>query len=214
MRRRVIRGVVVVLVLAAAWLVAGRWGALLIDEVHTARLATLYATPIGWDGNSFQLSARVTGTLGPSGLWLSPFRWDSPQERVTMQVDADGNLVLIEGGRRFVMGKRAGTMLDTDQMPAFEGDPDDKTMFTLDLGLVSWPTPLDINWMGGRSPLWRRYLYGHLLWEKASGARLDLYWRYEQGYYSEGGWGWADPMGGLVRVDIRPRGHDSYATFD
>jgi len=39
---------------------------------------------------------------------------------------------------------------------------------------------------------------------KASGARLDMLWRYEQGYFSEGGWGWANPLGGLVRVDIRP----------
>jgi hypothetical protein len=82
-------------------------------------------------------------------------------------------------------------------------EPGETTSITPDLSVVSWPTPLDINRMGGRSPSWRRYLYCRLSWVKASGARLDMLWRYEQGYFSEGGWGLANPPGGLVRVDIQ-----------
>ena len=205
MRKLLIRGAVVVVVLAAVWLVAGRWCALLIDELHTTRLGTLASYSIGWDGSWFRFVPAIPGSLRPSDdPWLSPFRWDRPEEMVKMQVDPDGRLVLVAGERRFVLGKRAGMLFGSDSIPAFEPEPGDTTSITLDLSVVSWPTPLDVNWLGGRSPSWRRYLYCRLSWVKASGARLDMLWRYEQGYFSEGGWGWVNPLGGLVRVDIRP----------
>ncbi|HME24259.1 MAG TPA: hypothetical protein VKI44_23500 [Acetobacteraceae bacterium] len=197
-RKVLILSGVAVVVLAAVWLVAGRWCALVIDTIHTTRLATPLSYRIGWDGSWFRLD-YIPGTLKPADPWLSPFRWDSPQERVSMKVDPDGHLVLIEGERQFVLGKRAGAMSESDPTPVFEAEPGDTTSITLDLSLVSFPTPLDVNWLGGRSPSWKRYLYCHLSWTKASGARLDMLWRYEQGFYHEGGWGWTNPLGGLVQ---------------
>lgn len=58
------------------------------------------------------------------------------------------------GERRFVLGKRAGTLFGSDSIPAFKPEPGDRTSITLDLSVASWPTPLDVNWMGGRSPSW------------------------------------------------------------
>src|SRR4051794_33016488 len=148
-RKILIRIGVGVVVFAAVWLFAGRWCALAIDTIHTARLATTLSYRIGWDGSWFRLDSGIPGTLKPKDPWLSPFRWDSPQQRVSVKVDPDERLVLIEGGRRFVLGKRAGTMSDSDPTPAFEAEPGDVTSITVDLSLVSFPTPLDINWLGG-----------------------------------------------------------------
>ena len=105
-RTVLIRSGVAVVVLASVWLVTGRWCALVIDTIHTTRLATLPSYRIGWDGSWFRLDSGIPGTLKPKDPWLSPFRWDSPQQRVSMKVDPDGHLVLIEGGRQFVLGKR------------------------------------------------------------------------------------------------------------
>ncbi len=204
MRKFLIPGAVVVVVFAM-WLVAGRWCALLIDELHTTRLATLGSYSIGWDGSWFRFGAGIPGSLRPSqDPWLSPYRWDSPEEMVKLRVEPDGSLVIMAAERRFVLGKRAGMLSGNDSIPAFEPEPGDTTSITLDLSVVSWPIVLDVNWMGGQSPSWRRYLYCRLTSVKSSGARLDMLWRYEQGYFREGGWGWANPMGGLVRADIRP----------
>src|SRR3954447_5824081 len=98
-RKVLIRTGVAVIVLAAVWLVAGRWCALVIDTIHTTRLATPPSYRIRWGGSRFSLHPRLPGPLAPKGPWLSPFRWDSPQQRVSMKVNPDGHLVLIEGGR-------------------------------------------------------------------------------------------------------------------
>jgi hypothetical protein len=48
---------------------------------------------------------------------------------------------------------------------------------------------------------WARYLYWHLSWTKADGARLDTLARFKQNY--ESGSGWNDPgAASLVRLDI------------
>jgi hypothetical protein len=49
---------------------------------------------------------------------------------------------------------------------------------------------------------WIRHLYYRLFWTKASGARLAMVWRCEQGYDGTNGWhnfGFAE----LVQVKIR-----------
>ena len=93
-------------------------------------------------------------------------------------------------------------------------DPErgDTTSITLDRGVASWPTPLHITCCGslgggGSWYPWARYLYWHLSWTKADGARLDMLARFEQNY--ESGSGWNDPgAASLVRLDIRPARRD------
>ena len=50
---------------------------------------------------------------------------------------------------------------------------------------------------------WLHHLYYHLYWEKASGARVDMVWRCEEGWERISGWhsfGFAE----VIQVEIRP----------
>src|SRR5208282_3075137 len=74
--------------------------------------------------------------------------------------------------------------------------------FTLNLRA----TPFEMNFMTGKSPSWRRNLYYRLVWKKASGAKLVMVWRFEQGFYPDDGWtsGTMSREGstGLLQVDV------------
>ncbi len=76
-----------------------------------------------------------------------------------------------------------GTPQDDEKpMPAFAPGPGDTMSAALDRSLLSWPAPYRINWMTGYTPSWQRYIYHRFSWTKASGARLDILWRYRQDY--------------------------------
>jgi hypothetical protein len=65
--------------------------------------------------------------------------------------------------------------------------------------------PFETNFMTGVVPHWKRNAYCRLRWIKQNGAKLDMLWRLEQGYYREGGWTPADINHiaiGLVRTSI------------
>ena len=76
----------------------------------------------------------------------------------------------------------------------------------IERSMLSWPTPLEINFMSGHSPSWKRHLYYRLVWEKSDGGRLEMVWRYEQYFYEDWASGFMTRAGttGLIHVDIRP----------
>ena len=113
----------------------------------------------------------------------------------------------IDPARQFVVQTgprdRAGTRrnsLGVRPLPA------DRARFQIERSMLSWPTPLEINFMTGHSPSWKRHLYYRLIWEKPDGSRLEMVWRYEQYYYDDWASGFMTRAGvtGLIRVDIRP----------
>jgi hypothetical protein len=213
-RRCLLRGALAVVVLAVSWFFTARWCSLLIDRIYTAPLATLQSNPIGWNGIWLQFGAGLPGLIGPKG-WNGPDLLEGAHivdlsgpgpdyTRVAdLQVNPQDQLVLTANGRRFVLGSRAGTLPGDDEpVPAFAADPGDATSVTLRRSLLSWPTPFDFNFVTGQSPSWVRHLYYRLYWTKADGARLDMFWRGEQGYDVVNGWHAAGSA--LIRVEIRP----------
>jgi hypothetical protein len=116
--------------------------------------------------------------------------------------------VLIDGGRRFVLGRCPCAVADHGYAPPIDPEAGDTASITLDRGLASWPTPFNVSCCGslgggGSWYPWRRYLYWQLSWTKADGTRLDMLARFEQNY--ENGSGWNDPgAASLVRFGIRP----------
>lgn len=219
MRSFLIRGGIAVIALVGLWLFTARQLSLLIGRVFTVPLATLPASPLGWNGTYLQVGARVDGSEGPKGGWnggelqtgshilglSGPGPGYAPA--ATLAVDSGDRLVLAAGGQSFVLGSRAGTMPGGDgTIPAFSAEPGDATSVTLERGLLSWPT-LDLNFMTGQSPSWARHLYYRLSWQKGSGARLDMLWRFEQGFDPVNGWrspGTTDDTTELIRVEIWP----------
>ena len=211
MRRLLIRSVLAVLALAillVAWVAVGPWWARALDAIHTTRLATATSFSIRKFSGSFHLFPGCDGGPLPEAEGFSSWDWGNPLELVRMQLDPGGVLVLVDGDRRFVLGRCPCAIEDHGYTPKIEPEPGDTTTITLDRGVASWPTPFHASCCGslgggGSWYPWARYLYWHLSWTKTNGARLDVFARFKQNY--ESGSGWNDPgAASLVRLDIRP----------
>ncbi len=198
MRSLLIRGGIAIAALAVLWLFAARSLSLLVDQIATARVASLAASPLAWNGAYFVIGSRILGLAAP-GL----------AQAIDPRIDAGGRLILSTGAESIVLGSRVGP----DALPAtFASEPGDETSFTIERSWLSWPTPFELNVMTGRSPSWRRNRYYRLSWTKRSGARLELLWRFEQYYYAGDGWAGGDMIrpgsSGLIRATISPAARD------
>ena len=84
--------------------------------------------------------------------------------------------------------------------------PTDQAFLVTRHSVLSWPNPVDFNFMTGRAPSWKRHIYYEVRWKKASGAKLEMLWRYEQFFYPGSGWATGfmtrESSTGLVRIDI------------
>jgi hypothetical protein len=219
MRSFLIRGAVVLIILAVLWLFTARQLSLLIDRVFTVPLASLPATPLGWNGVHLQFGAAPAGVDGPKGGWngdqlgtgAHALDLEGPGPGypavATATVDTDNRLALSTLGHSLVLGSQVGALSGADgPIAAYAAEPGDVASLTLERSWLSWPV-FELNFMTGRPPTWRRHLYYRLAWKKRSGARLDMLWRFEQGFYPADGWtapGSRDGATGLVRAEIRP----------
>jgi hypothetical protein len=210
MRRVLIRGGVAVVLLAVLWYFASRWCALAVDQFYTPRLASLNNAPIGWNGTWLQIGTGFFDKVLPNG-YRADFTAPADYKQIArFIVDADNRLVFVKDDARFVLGPRAGTLLDPTlpdgekPMPAFAPGPGDAMSAAIDRSLLSWPAPLfRFNWMTGYTPSWQRYIYQRFAWTKPSGARLDILWRYRQDYDGVNGWT-GMMLNDLIRIEIRP----------
>jgi hypothetical protein len=116
-----------------------------------------------------------------------------------MKIDPAGEFVVQTPGHAIVLGR-------VDDSLGIKPSAGDKARFDIEHSMMSWPTPLAINFMTGHSPAWKRHVYYRLIWEKPDGARLEMVWRYEQWFYEDWASGFMTTPGttGLIRVDIRP----------
>jgi hypothetical protein len=218
MRSLLIRGALATVAVAALWLVTARWCSLLVDQVATVRLGNLSASPVGWNGAFLQFGDGAEGVQGPKGwdgadLLTGAHILDSTGPRpdykqaAAISVDATDRLVIAAGASRFTLGSRAGALTSGDgPIPAFAADPDDVASLVLERSWLSWPTPMDLNFLTGQGSSWRRHLYYRLSWKKKSGAELEMLWRFEQGFDPVNRWraaGNGDGATGLIQVDIR-----------
>jgi hypothetical protein len=204
--RLVLIGAGVVAALALLWLPTARLISLLVDRAFTVASGGAPASPVGWDG----VDLRFPGAAQASSLTLEG---PAPAyaQVATATVGPDRRLVLSTHGRSIVLGATAGAMADPGStppvsIPVFAAEPGDAAQLTFQRSWLSWPV-FELNFMTGRAPSWRRSCYYRLVWTKRSGQRLDLVWRYEQGFYAGSGWGSPSETGGatgLIRAEITP----------
>ena len=199
-------------ILALAWIVAGPWWALALDAIHTTCLATVSSFSIRQYSGFFRFFPDRDGMPLPGAEGFTGYDWGNPLENVDIELEPGGVLTLVDGDRRFVLGKCPCATSDHGYTPAIEPEPGDTTSITLDRGVASWPTPFHFTFglLGGSGSWypWARYLYWHLAWIKADGARLDMRARFVQIY--ESGSGWNEPgAASLVSLEIRPARRDS-----
>jgi hypothetical protein len=208
------------LTLVALWGVwrftAERWS-LLVDRVYTARMLVIRSTPFGWNGTYLQFEDAIPGLVGLTGFnpgerlagaHLLELSGPGPEYKqvATFTVNANGQLELFAGGRRFVLGARAGTVPGDDgPLPAFAADPGDATSLVLESSLLGWPAPFTLagTYLSEAPTTWMRHLYYRLSWRKASGAQLVMVWRCEQGWERINGWH-NFGVDELIRVEITP----------
>lgn len=176
--------ITLILTLAAAvgvfiWLVGLRLLSGMLDRMSTDLIGTRPVTELRFDNGVLEMAGTRLDLLMPGSL-PSGFR---------VALSGSGRVMFTHEAQEFSCGpgRQQGS---TDGLPdiAFKPDAGDAVSFATEQSRLSWPTPLEMNFMTGSSPSWRRHLYHRLTWTKRSGARLEIVWRYRQGYFPADGW--------------------------
>jgi len=185
--------------LAALWIFRGREISSFIDRHRTVETRSGSIQSIAYEGNG------TGGILIVNDLSLS-LNHVGPGLALSVGSTKDNQLALASSGKVFPFGpltfsENAGDHLAT--LPP----PGDQAFIAIRHSVLSWPTPLDLNFMTGQSPSWKRHIYYEIRWKKSSGANLEMLWRYEQFFYPGNGWasGFMTRQGstGLIRIEMK-----------
>ena len=203
MRRILILLVILVLCvasLAALWIFRGRQISSFLDRYWTVETNSTAIHSIAYEGGG------TGGVLIVNDLGLS---LNEVSARISLNVGStkDNRFALSSSGKVFALGPLTTTSGDTGDYLAAVPPAGDQAFLVTRHSVLSWPTPFDLNFMTGQSPLWKRYIYYEVRWKKSSGAHLQLLWRYEQFFYPGNGWGngFMTRQGstGLMQVEIK-----------
>ncbi|WP_155121249.1 hypothetical protein [Bryobacter aggregatus] len=161
------------------WIFAARSVSLFLDTLQTKPIGATPVSKLRFDN----------GTLEFAGIRLDSFTPATVLTDLKVMLSPRGRATLSFGAAQFPCGPGHSNfppsgLPDIDFTP----DPGDTVTYTTERSHLSWPTPFQMNFMTGVSPSWKRHLYSRLQWTKRSHARLEILWRYEQGYFSDGGW--------------------------
>jgi hypothetical protein len=159
MRSFAIRGDLAAVALAALlflWFFTAQWCSMLVDRVHTAPMAVVQSSPFGWNGTYLQFGSAIPGLVGLQGFnrgelltgaHLLELTGPGPdyKQAATLEINANNQLILVAGGRSFVLGYRVGTIQGDDEpIPAFAAEPGDTTSVTLERSLLGRPAPFSL----------------------------------------------------------------------
>ena len=185
--------------LAALWIFRGREISSFIDRYWTVEAQSAPIHSIAYEGSG------TGGILIVNDLSLS-LNDASPGLSLSVGSTKDNQLALASGGKVFPFGALKSTSENEGDHLATLPPAGDQAIFAVRHSVLSWPTPLDLNFMTGQSPSWKRHIYYQIRWKKSSGANLEMLWRYEQFFYPGNGWasGFMTHEGstGLIRVEI------------
>jgi hypothetical protein len=191
-------GIVVAFVLAlvASWIFGGRQISLFLDRFGTIEMTSARINSIAYEGSG------TGGILHVNDLDLSLNDRNGPTPSVG--TTKNDQLALADRGKVFAFGSVRNEAENLATVPP----TGDNASVEIRRSVLSWPTPFDFNFMTGHSPSWKRHLYYRLLWNKPSGSKLEMLWRYEQYFYPGNGWasGFITHEGstGLIQLDISP----------
>ena len=185
----------------ALWFLAARTLSLWLDRLHTRQLHSEPVKEIHWNRGDFNLN----------GVHLDTFTLDTLPSGLTVVGGPGARVSLQYAGKTFPCGPAAADF-------TFTPDPGDIVTFSSEISHLSWPTTFEMNFMTGSAPTWRRHQYRRLIWTKRSQASLEILWRINQGFFTEGGWRPPEPIvfvtAGLVSVTIHEAVDLSAAVVD
>src|SRR5438445_10402411 len=196
MRRLVFVFLILIVMMSILWLWRGRDLSMLIDRFELIETSSRPIKTITYEGNG------AGGILHVDDLDLSLNEVELGTAQPSIGTTKDDQLALSFGGKVFPFGP---TQSGTGSLVAATPSGDVATI-SIQHSAISWPNFVDINFMTGKSPLWKRHIYQKLVWKKPTGAKLEILWRYEQYFYPEDRWTEAvmtrPGSTGLLRVNI------------
>jgi hypothetical protein len=198
--RKILGGIAIfvalVIVISIVWIIVGQRLSLFLDRFGLIKLTAVPVKSISYEGTG------TGGVLLINQFRLSLIPADTGISEVHVGTTKDEQVGLAYGGKVFAFGPLRP---ETETLSAERPAGDDASITTRH-SVLSWPTPFDFNFMTGQSPSWKRHLYYRLSWKKASGAKLEMLWRFEQYFYSGNGWasGFMTHEGStsLIHVDV------------
>jgi hypothetical protein len=186
--------------LAVLWIFRGREVSSVIDRYWTVETQSVPIQSIAYEGSG------TGGILICDGVSFS-LNDLKPGLSLSVGSTKDNQLALATSGKVFPLGPLTSTSEDTGERLATVPPLGDQAFLAIRHSVLSWPTPVDLNFMTGHSPSWKRHIYYEIRWKKSSGANLEMLWRYEQFFYPGNGWasGFMTRQGstGLIRIEMK-----------
>jgi hypothetical protein len=186
--------------LAALWIFRGREISSFIDRYWTVETRSAPIQSIGYEGSG------TGGILIVNNVSLS-LNDVRPDLSLSVGSTKDNQLAMASSGKVFPFGPLQSASDDTADHLTTSQPPGDQAFLATRHSVLSWPTPLDLNFMTGKSPSWKRHIYQQIRWKKSSGANLEMLWRYEQVFYPGNGWTsrFMTRQGstGLIQIEIK-----------
>jgi hypothetical protein len=186
--------------LPALWIFRGRGISSFIDWYWTVETPSAAIQSIAYEGSG------TGGILIFNGVTFS-LNELKPGLSLSVGSTKDNQLALATSGKIFPFGPLTSNSDNPSERLIAVPPSGDQAFLAMRHSVLSWPTPFDMNSMTGQSPSWKRNIYQEIRWKKASGARLQMLWRYEQCFYR--GNGWTSGLmtrarsTGLIRLDVK-----------
>jgi hypothetical protein len=186
--------------LAALWIFCGREISSFVDRYWTVETASTPIHSVAYEGS------------GTGGILIAndvPLSLNDVRPGLSLSVGStkDNQFALASSSKVFPFGPLESSSANSSERLATAPPSGDQAFLATRHSVLSWPTPFDMNLMTGQSPSWKRHIYQEIRWKKASGAKLQMLWRYEQFFYPGNGWasGFMTREGstGLIRVEIK-----------
>jgi hypothetical protein len=187
--------IAVVVALLAIWIFYGHQISLFLDRFGTIEMTSARINSIAYQGNG------TGGILHVNDVELSLNDRNGPAPSIG--TTKNDQLALADRGKVFAFGP---VRAEAENLATVPPAGDDASI-EIRRSILNWPTPFELNFMTGHSPILKRHLYYRARWKKSSGATLEMLWRYEQYFYPGNSWGngfmTREGSTGLIRVDIK-----------
>ena len=197
--RKILITLLVVIALVATmlilWLFCGRQLSMFIDRFQTIETNSQQVRSVTYEGNG------ITGVFLINDLHLNLDAANPQSAPVHIGTTKDRQLALSFGGKVFSFGPVSETSGSSEETLATAPQPGDRASIAVRRSALSWIEPLKLQ---GASR--KRHLYYQLVWEKSSGEKLEIVWRYEEHLNSGSGWGSGfmthEGSTGLIKIDV------------
>ena len=194
--RKILSALLLVIALITLWLWRGRDLSMLFDQFTTIQASSRAIRTIAYDGSG------TGGRLRVDDVDLSLNAGELGGTQPSVGTTKDGEVALSFAGKVFAFGP---PLTQDDKLAANVANGDTATI-AFEHSAIPWRNFFEVNFMTGNSPKWKRNTYQKLIWQKTTGAKLQMVWRYEQFYYQNDGWTAAlmtrPGASGLIRVEI------------